>query len=81
MSEDAKDVLTKIAAETSLRYSLNLITTANLVAAKRKSGSVEVEDIQRVYSLFLDEKRSIQYLKEFQDQYMFNEENNAMDIA
>jgi len=34
---------------------------------------VDVQDIKRVYKLFLDEKRSVNYLKEFQEQYMFNE--------
>ncbi|KAI8806924.1 ruvB-like 2-like protein [Cladochytrium replicatum] len=73
MTEDAKEVLTKIGVETSLRYAIHLITAANLVCRKRKGSEVDVEDIKRVYSLFLDEKRSVQYLKEFQDQYMFNE--------
>ncbi|KAI8805927.1 ruvB-like 2-like protein [Cladochytrium replicatum] len=73
MTEDAKEVLTKIGVETSLRYAIHLITAANLVCRKRKGSVVDVEDIKRVYSLFLDEKRSVQYLKEFQDQYMFNE--------
>ena len=36
MSEDATMVLTKIAMETSLRYAIQLITTANLVCRKRK---------------------------------------------
>lgn len=36
MTEDAKDVLTKIGVETSLRYAIHLITAANLVAKKRK---------------------------------------------
>jgi len=73
ITEDAKDILTKIGMETSLRYAIHLITTANLVARKRKATEVDVEDVRRVYSLFLDEKRSVQYLKEFQNQYMFNE--------
>jgi len=34
---------------------------------------VDVEDIGRVYSLFVDVKRSTQYLIEYQEQYMFNE--------
>lgn len=34
---------------------------------------VQVEDIRRVYSLFLDETRSSQYMKEYQDSYLFNE--------
>uniref|UniRef100_A0A1I8F832 RuvB-like helicase n=1 Tax=Macrostomum lignano TaxID=282301 RepID=A0A1I8F832_9PLAT len=58
MSEDALTVLTKIGMETSLRYAIQLITTANLVCRKRKGLEVAVEDVKRVYSLFLDERRS-----------------------
>ena len=60
MTEDAKDVLTRIGMETSLRYAIHLITASNLVARKRKSVEVDVEDIKKVYTLFLDEKRSVQ---------------------
>jgi RuvB-like protein 2 len=73
MIDDAKDILTKIGSETSLRYAIQLISTAYLISRRRKSSQVEISDIRRVYSLFLDEHRSVQYLKEFQDQYMFNE--------
>jgi RuvB-like protein 2 len=34
---------------------------------------VAVEDIQKVYTLFLDEQRSKDFLREYQDQYMFND--------
>ncbi|CAG8788027.1 9680_t:CDS:1, partial [Racocetra fulgida] len=37
------------------------------------STTVDANDIKRVYKLFLDEKRSVNYLKEYQEQYMFNE--------
>ncbi|KAI9254855.1 RuvB-like 2 [Sporodiniella umbellata] len=88
MTDEAKDVLTRIGQETSLRYAIHLITASHLVARKRKAPAVDVQDIKRVYSLFLDEKRSVQYLKEYQDQYMFNEyndpipavDNNAMEL-
>ncbi|XP_074659827.1 ruvB-like 2 [Tubulanus polymorphus] len=73
MSDDALTVLTRIGLETSLRYSIQLITTASLVSRKRKAAEVEVEDIKRVYSLFLDESRSSQFLKEYQQEFMFNE--------
>ncbi|PVV00281.1 hypothetical protein BB560_005343, partial [Smittium megazygosporum] len=72
INQDALDILTKIALETSLRYAINLITTSYLVARKRKSVFVTVDDIKRVYSLFLDEKRSIQYVKEFHSEYLYN---------
>ncbi|KAL3896567.1 MAG: hypothetical protein SGCHY_003989 [Lobulomycetales sp.] len=77
MTEDAQAVLTRVGMETSLRYSIHLITAASLVARKRKSAVVDVEDVKRVYSLFLDEKRSVGYLKEFNKQFMFNEESES----
>merc|ERR1711963_1088466 len=73
MSDDALTVLTRIGMETSLRYSIQLITAANLVCRKRKGSEVDVDDIKRVYSLFLDESRSTQFLKEYQQEFMFNE--------
>jgi len=42
MSDDALTVLTRIGVETSLRYAIQIITSANLVSRKRK-----VSDIQR----------------------------------
>ena len=56
---------------------------------------MDVDDIRRCYSLFLDEKRSVQCniplycfqiliilidLKEYQQQYMFNEFQEKMDV-
>jgi RuvB-like protein 2 len=73
MSEDARELLTKIGHETSLRYSIQLITAADIACTQRKGDEVSIDDISRVYSLFVDVKRSTQYLIEFQDQYMFNE--------
>jgi RuvB-like protein 2 len=58
MTEDAKELLTKIAEETSLRYAIQLITTSSLVAIKRQSKEVDVEDVRKVYSMFMDVKRS-----------------------
>ncbi|WCJ37798.1 RuvB-like helicase 2 [Euphorbia peplus] len=73
MSEEAKALLTHIGVETSLRYAIHLITAAALACQRRKGKLVESEDITRVYNLFLDVKRSTQYLMEYQSQYMFSE--------
>ncbi|PWA73479.1 P-loop containing nucleoside triphosphate hydrolases superfamily protein [Artemisia annua] len=64
--DDAKVLLTKIGVETSLRYAINLITSAALACQKRKGKVVEMEDVSRVYELFWDVKRSTQYLIEYQ---------------
>ena len=42
MSDDAVAVLTKIAQETSLRYSIHLITSASLCCRKRKGTEVSL---------------------------------------
>ena len=59
-----------MAMETSLRYSINLITTANLAARRRKADEVDVADVRRVYNLFVDEKRSVQYLREHAAEFL-----------
>ena len=56
-----------------MRYAIHLITTANLVSQKRKSAEVDVPDIRKVYSLFVDVKRSTQFLKEFEQEFMFSD--------
>mmetsp|Transcript_43950 Transcript_43950/g.103997 ORF Transcript_43950/g.103997 Transcript_43950/m.103997 type:complete len:470 (-) Transcript_43950:126-1535(-) len=73
MAEDAKELLTKIGVESTLRYAIHLITVSNLVALKRKAQEVAVEDIRKVYSLFVDVKRSTQFLMEYQAEFMFSE--------
>jgi len=82
MSDDGLEVLTKISQETSLRYAIHLITSADLVCRKRKGTEVEVDDIKRVYSLFFDEGRSTQFLTEYQNEFMFNDYDSAgMDTS
>jgi RuvB-like protein 2 len=73
MSEEAMELLTKIGMESSLRYAINLISTSTLVATKRGSNTVETEDVRRVYSLFCDLQRSTRYLMEYQNEFMFHE--------
>jgi RuvB-like protein 2 len=72
MNKDALDLLTKIGMETSLRYAIQMITISSLCCQKRKGIEVGIEDIKRVYSLFVDVKRSTQFLMEYQRDFMFN---------
>jgi len=60
---------------------MHLITTAHLVAQKRKSTEIDTEDISRVYNLFIDVERSKQFLKDYEKEFMFSEiEDNKMDV-
>jgi len=55
------------------RYAIQLISVSSLVSRKRKGTEISIEDVKRVYSLFLDEQRSVEFLKEYQDEFMFSE--------
>lgn len=44
-----------------------------MAAAKRKASEVDIEDIRKVYELFIDVKRSTQFLLEYQNEYLFSE--------
>merc|ERR1712184_14195 len=76
---DALTVLTKIAVDASLRYSIQLISIANLICRKRKGNEVEVKDIKRAYTLFHDEKRTVQFLNEYEGEFLFSEKDPAED--
>jgi len=73
LTKDAASVLTQMALETTLRYALNLISCAQVVARKRKAVEVDVEDLRKAYKYFMDEKRSVQWLKEQQGTLVFEE--------
>jgi RuvB-like protein 2 len=73
MTPDALELLTRIGMETSLRYAIHMIMAASLCCTKRKGTEVDIEDIKRCYSLFVDVKRSTQFLMEYQSEFMFNE--------
>lgn len=80
ISDDALTVLTKVGGETSLRYAIQLISVASLACKKRKGTEISVEDIKKVYSLFLDEQRSCEFLKEYQDEFMFNDTDSSEPV-
>ena len=83
LTEDALNVLVEMAKEATLRYALNVISTAQVSARKRKSDKVDVPDLRRSYTYFIDAKRSVQWVKEQQGSLMFEEietkEKDAMD--
>ncbi|KAK0224564.1 TIP49 C-terminus-domain-containing protein [Armillaria nabsnona] len=62
---DVTSVLTSTATQKTLRYSLNLISCAQIPAWKRKAKQVGAEDPRRAYTYFV-EKRIVQELKKQQ---------------
>merc|ERR1712199_14804 len=73
MTNDALSLLTRIGQDTTLRYAIHMITTAALVCAKRQGTEVGIEDIKKVYTLFMHLKRSVKMLEDYHQDFMFNE--------
>ena len=66
LTPDALALLAKVAAEAGLRYASNILTTAALLAAKRRAKAVGLDDVQRSFKLFLDPARSVQFVRDFE---------------
>merc|ERR1711904_470024 len=80
MTEDAIALLTRIGTDTTLRYAIHMITAAHLVCQKRQGTEVDIQDIKRVYTLFMDLKRSVKMLEDYHKDFMFNDAtNNQME--
>lgn len=77
----ALQFLARVGQDTSLRYAIQLITTANLVAQRRKAGVVSVEDVKKVYGLFVDVGRSCEFLQEYGEMFAFNEVTEGVVVG
>ena len=64
VTPNALALLTKIGQETGLRYASNLITTSQLLMAKRKGKVIDLEDVRRSFDLFYDSTRSLEFVEE-----------------
>merc|ERR1711912_61341 len=73
MTDDALSLLTRIGQDSSLRYAIHMITAAHLSCTKRQGTEVGIEDIKKVYTLFMDLKRSVKMLEDYHQDFMFNE--------
>jgi TBP-interacting protein len=70
VEEDALELLADIGTQTSLRYAVQLLAPAAEVAAVEKAKKVERKHVERVSSLFVDVKRSVKYLQEFEEKML-----------
>jgi len=62
----ALEELTKIGVENSLRYSVQLLEPALVIAQRNNRSVVKVEDVLEAAKLFSDVKRSIKFVKEYE---------------
>jgi len=70
LEPQAIEELTKIGSEYSLRYAVQLIEPAKIIAQRKNRNIVKAEDIREAQNLFADIKRSIKYVKEYESLFL-----------
>ena len=71
ISDEALEALTKIGLERSLRYSVQLLEPAKIIASRRGSPKVEEVDVIEAAKLFADLKKSIEIIEKYKDLMMY----------
>jgi len=70
IDKEALDYLTEIGTRTSLRYAIQLIAPAYEVAKEENSEVIKKKHVERVEKLFADVKRSVEYLRKFEERFL-----------
>ncbi|BCU66949.1 TATA box-binding protein [Sulfolobales archaeon HS-7] len=67
LQDDAVAELTKVGTEESLRYSVEILEPSNIIAERNGRDTVTASDVQEAYKYFADVKRSLQYVKQYEN--------------
>jgi len=70
LSKDALETLVKIASERSLRYAVQLLQPARIVAERKGRKEVRAEDVEEVAKLFIDVSQSVEFAKKWEDKFL-----------
>ncbi|HIP62921.1 MAG TPA: TATA box-binding protein, partial [Archaeoglobus profundus] len=70
LSDEALEKLTELGEKNSLRYATQLLAPAYELAKLRNSNKVELEDVERAASLFVDVNQSSEYLKKWEEKML-----------
>ncbi len=70
MEEDALDLLTKLGAEKSLRYSVQILGIAGVKARSKNREKVTKEDIEEIAMRFSDVREAVGHLKRYEEELL-----------
>lgn len=70
LSEDAVETLTKIGFEKSLRYAVQLMVPAKVIAERKGRIKVTAEDILEASKLFVDTKTGVDYVSKYVEKFL-----------
>ncbi len=67
LDPQALDELTKIGVENSLRYAVQLLEPSRVIAQRNNRNVIKVDDVREASKLFSDVKRSVKFVKEYEN--------------
>lgn len=70
IEDEALNLLTKIGVETSLRHAVQLMAPAKIIAESENLKTITKAHIEKANFLFADIKRSVNYLHEYEKQFL-----------
>ena len=70
LAEDAIEELTKLGVEKSLRYAIQLMEPARIIAERRGRSEVRAEDVREAAKYFVDVRESTEYIKKYESQLL-----------
>ena len=70
LTDEALELLTKIGSETSLRYAVQLMEPARIIARRKGREEVRAEDIEEAKKLFVDVKQSVEHVKRYEQMFL-----------
>ncbi len=70
LEDDALEELVRIGSETSLRYAVQLMEPARIIALNNNRSRVTIDDVREARKLFIDLGQSVKYLKEYEEKFL-----------
>ncbi|MCS7140362.1 MAG: hypothetical protein N3F04_04610 [Candidatus Nezhaarchaeota archaeon] len=70
LSDDAIEYLTEVGLKTSLRYAVQLLAPSLELAKLQGRKKVTSDDVKRAQELFIDVKKSVSYLKSYEEMFL-----------
>ncbi|MEL9939474.1 MAG: RuvB-like domain-containing protein [Ignisphaera sp.] len=70
LSKDAIEYLVKIASERSLRYAIQLMQPAKIIAERKGRDEIKEEDVEEACKLFIDVSQSVEIAKKWESKFL-----------
>ena len=70
LTNEALEKLVELGVKKSLRYAVQLMEPARILAETRGSSKIEARDVENASKLFIDVSMSVEYLKQYEEKFL-----------